>query len=369
MSNLVNEIFGAPDVDAKADTAPTRLTIRTPAEILAMTFDPNDCVWGDWLIACGEKTATVGPGGIGKSRLWVQAAICQILGRPFLCFDTHGPAKRWLFLQTENSNRRLQTDLAYFEKWVGPADWKRVCEHLFIHTLENDWDTMLSLDDAGAVERLESAIKDTASDFVVWDVLRDYGIGDLNKDQDMGATLQTIARLTRKGDVQRKRIPVVLHHAGTGKAGAAKAIGYDRASYGRNSKVLFGWARSMINIAPGSSDENPPLVISCGKNNNGAMFPTFAARFNAETHIYELYLEFDLETWSADVSGKTSDKPLLTPERVGQLCKGPMTKAELVKAIKGDCFCSPATAYRQIKKAEKAKRIKFNTHNETYCPR
>jgi hypothetical protein len=272
-------------------------------------------------------------------------------------------------LQTENSNRRLQTDLAHFEKWVGPADWKKVCEHLFIHTLENDADTMLSLDNNSAVERLEYAIKDTVPDFVVWDVLRDFGIGDLNKDQDMGDTLQTIARLTRKGDIQRKRIPVVLHHAGTGKAGAAKAVGYDRSSHGRNSKVLFGWARSMINIAPGSPDENPPLVISCGKNNNGAMFPAFAARFNPETHIYELHPDFDLEAWTADVSGKkATDDPLMTAERVGQLCKTLMSKAELAKAIVSDCGVQRPNAYRYIRAAEKANRIKFNPKNETYSP-
>ena len=64
----------------------------------------------------------------------------------------------------------------------------------------------------------------------------------------MTATLTVIGRITRQGDPQR--IPVILHHALTGKSGAARATGFDRGSFGRNSKVLLGWVRSQINVAP-----------------------------------------------------------------------------------------------------------------------
>jgi hypothetical protein len=328
-----------------------------------MTFDDSDCVWGNRILASGQSLSILGPGGIGKSRLILQGAFAQITSRPFLCFESHGPAKRWLFLQAENSNRRLQDDLKPLARWVGPEDWKKVCEHLLIHTLETDTDEFLSLDAFDTVSRLESVIKKFKPDVVPVDALYNYGMGDLNKDQDMMATLQTLSRIVRKGD--RQRMPIVLHHSLTGQAGAAKSIGYDRTSYGRNSKALFQWTRAQINIAPGSPDENPPLVISCGKNNNGKAFPTFAARLNPETMIYEVDTAFDLEAWIADVSGKKAKDALtMTPERVAQLCKGPMTKAELVKAVMDDCFCVRGSAYRYIQKAERAKRIKFNSQNE-----
>ena len=64
----------------------------------------------------------------------------------------------------------------------------------------------------------------------------------------MTSTLSTIGQLTRRGDPQR--IPVIVHHSLTGKSGAVKAFGYDRGSYGRGSKVLLGWTRSQINLAP-----------------------------------------------------------------------------------------------------------------------
>jgi hypothetical protein len=54
---------------------------------------------------------------------------------------------------------------------------------------------------------------------VVFDVLRDFGIGDLNSEEGMTATLSAIERITRQGDPQR--IPIVAHHALTGRTGAA----------------------------------------------------------------------------------------------------------------------------------------------------
>ena len=74
---------------------------------------------------------------------------------------------------------------------------------------------------------------------MIYDVLRDYGIGDLNSDEGMTATLSAIGRITRQGDPQR--IPPIVHHALTGESGAARATGFDReGDCGRNSKVLLG---------------------------------------------------------------------------------------------------------------------------------
>jgi hypothetical protein len=42
----------------------------------------------------------------------------------------------------------------------------------------------------------------------------------------------------------------------TGKAGAATTTGFDRGSFGRNSKVLFSWVRAQINVAPYDENDN-----------------------------------------------------------------------------------------------------------------
>jgi hypothetical protein len=158
---------------------------------------------------------------------------------------------------------------------------------------------------------------------------------------------------------------VVLHHALTGRSGAARASGYDRSSYSRNSKVLHSWTRGQINIAPGSADSNDILVLTCGKCSNGKEFAPFAAQLNPVTMIYEPAPDFDFAAWQGEVSGKPDRTPVMTPARVRELCKPLSTKVELAKAIMGDSGCAKATAYRYIIRAN-GKTIRFNKADETY---
>ena len=87
------------------------LTIRPIDEILAMQFDLADLILPNGYLTLGERTAMCGMGGVGKSRVVMQLALCCRTGREFLGWETCGPELRWLFLQTENSCRRLQSDL------------------------------------------------------------------------------------------------------------------------------------------------------------------------------------------------------------------------------------------------------------------
>jgi hypothetical protein len=61
------------------------------------------------------------------------------------------------------------------------------------------------------------------------------------------------------------------------------ATGFDRSSFGRNSKVLFMWTRAQINIAPVRPDDNSLLIIASGKCSNSAEFQPFAARLDSHT--------------------------------------------------------------------------------------
>jgi hypothetical protein len=97
---------------------------------------------------------------------------------------------------------------------------------IFFHTLEADDDGFLMLDLENS-ERIAEAIAKFDADIVVFDPLRDFGADDLNADRYMTETLREISRITKRGNP--KRIPVIIHHAGTGKAGILKATGFDRA--------------------------------------------------------------------------------------------------------------------------------------------
>lgn len=341
-----------------------RLTIRAPDDILALPQDPHDNILGDRLLAKGQSLTLLGPGATGKSRMVLQLAAETIVGEPFIGLETHGAGSRWLIIQVENGNRRLQADLHALQKAFGER-WCKINERLLIHTLETDRDGWLSLEAEENQRAIAEAIAGHAPDVVVFDPLNQFAIGDPNKDQDMAATCQTIARLCRKGNPQRAI--VILHHTLTGRSGAAKSFGMERAGYGRNSKVLQAWTRGQINLAPISEDNNDLLAVLCGKCSNGREFPPFAVRLNHDTMLYEVAPDVDMDAWRADVEGSKSNVPLMTPSKVRDLCHvSGMEKAQLAKAIMEDCGCYRGSAYRYIVRAEKAKTITLRESDGRY---
>lgn len=354
---------------ADGDGKSMRLTLRSPDELLAMQFDDSDRILGDRLLSSGQSLVIAGAGGIGKSRILLQLAVACRAGLPFISFETRGQELRWLIIQAENSNRRLKNDLAALRAWVGEKHWPQANEGILIHTLETDVDGFLSLDSEQAQARIRAAVARFKPDVVCFDSLYNFGAGDLNSDRDMAETLLTISRLSKAGNPNRAC--VVLHHALTGRSGAGRAVGYDRSSFGRNSKVLHSWCRAMVNIAPGSPDSNEVLVVTCGKMSNGQEFSRFAVRLNPETMIYSVDEAFDLSAWQADVTGKRMENdlsPARVAEIVTELCKvgGAPKKPAIVKALRDETGCATSGAYKAIERAERAKKIHYTKATKTY---
>lgn len=340
------------------------LTIRSVPELRSMSFDDADNYLGDRVLAAGQPTTLLGPGAVGKSRLLMQMAICMITGRPFLEMTTWARGKRWLILQTENSNRRLVHDLNRMlaSLHLTEAELELVERCLFIHTVENDRDALMLLEDPADYAQVDSVIQHFRSDFVVFDPLNTFTASDLNKDQDMRAVINAITKLSRRGDPNR--VPFVVHHALTGKAGAAKATGWDKGSYGRNSKVLYAWTRSQMNLAPADPDDETRLVLVHGKSNNGKPFEDVGIRYDEEKGLYEVDPNFDPEEFRKAV-GLASGSPRkmrISADDIAQLVDGnALTKAKLAKAIQAEHGCGRARAYEAIEEAERARAIRKPT--------
>ena len=335
---------------------PKPLTVRRPSEILKMQFDPADFLLANGYLAKGNVLTVVGAGGLGKSRLVLQMAVCCTLGRPFIGWETNATGTRWLILQTENGNRRLQADLSRMLAECTAEEVRTLDECLLIHTLETDEDTLVSLNSEENRQRIRDVLAVFPADVVVYDVLRDFGSGDLNTDADMTETCRAIGQVTREGNPHR--IPVVLHHALTGKAGAARAVGADRGSHGRNSKVLLGWSRAQINLAPFDSDNNEVLVIASGKANDAAEFEPFAVRLEPETMTYDRDDSVDLEEWRERMGiGNASARERVTPQDVQRLVQESgmegIEKKKIVQHLKTEEGVSNGTAYNLVKAAEK----------------
>src|SRR5439155_11706117 len=137
---------GGAEIDESKAAKRQPLTIRTVAEILEMSFDDKELVLLNGYLALGERTAVCGMGGVGKSRLIMQLALCCRAGRDFLGWQTQGHELRWLFLQTENSCRRLQYDLRRMHNAFTPDEQQAIKSGVFFHNLEADDDGFLMLD-------------------------------------------------------------------------------------------------------------------------------------------------------------------------------------------------------------------------------
>lgn len=343
-----------PDAALRVAPPHVKLSIRKPGELLDMEFNDSDILLGDRMLAKGQCLVIAGQGGIGKSRVALQLAVDSILNRNFLKLPVKNGGVKWLILQTENSNIRLNKDLKRLKESLTEEQWKTVHDKLYIHTLEAEHDHLLVLSEQINFSRLEQAIREVNPDVVVFDPLYSFGIGDLNTDADMYRTCRTIHELSLKGNAQRALI--VVHHSLTGKQGVIKAMGYDRASFGRNSKVLYAWTRAQINLAPGSPDNNDTIVVTCAKNNNGGVFDPFAAKLNTKTMLYEVDRMFDFKKWQDGLRGKGHQAKVIDDDGVAALLKdNPMKRSALTKAIREETGCGPTAAYKAIKAAENVK--------------
>jgi hypothetical protein len=345
----------------------TRISFRSPPEILAMPRNPKANFFGNCLLGVARSLVLAGIGGIGKSRLLLQLLVAFILERVWCGIETHHTkGQPWMLVQTQNGTQRLQDDLEALEKYAG-RDWTLVEKNLFIHTLETDRDLMLHLSAPENVRDLESDIRQRNPIGVAFDPLNEVGIGDLSKDVDMQATCNVIGRVSRAGNPERAI--VIATHAVTGVAGMKKAFGFEAAGFGRNSKVLGFWSRAFINIIPGKEDYSV-LVFICAKNNDGQMFAPFAVRLNPDTKIYEPEPDFDIEGLREQLTATgTKKKPKFNVEMVKELVKfrGELDMTGLAKLIETKTGCGRSRSYELVHEGRRAKLFRFQRNTELYA--
>jgi hypothetical protein len=285
------------------------LTFRGLFDIFGMDFDDDDFLIRNGYLTKGEACTICGAGNIGKSRLVSQLIRDILIGNPFLGrWQTNGKDIMVMVLQSENSCRRIKADLWAQCSKLREDEKTHIHDHCVWHTLENADDSFLTLASTENQQRIEEAIALYKPDLIVWDVLRDFAIDDPNSDRDMQASLSVIGRLTRK--YNSKCVALILHHGRTGKAGAASVTGWDRNSFGRNSKVLFSWTRAQINVAAYTPD-NKTLIIASGKCNNAEEFKPFAVTLNTDTMSYEVdesVTQEDIEVWHEEMGAGSGTK-------------------------------------------------------------
>jgi hypothetical protein len=340
-------------------------TMRSPNEILALPRDQSANFLGDRVLAKGQSLLMAGIGDLGKSRLNLQQIAALTIERPWCGLETHAKGIKAVIFQAENINHRLQDDLEALKRSAG-KDWKLIDQNIRIHTLETDEDFIVALSDPAKAREMERIVRYEKPGIVSFDAVYNFGIGDLNTDQDMLATCRAMTKVARAGNPDCALI--MLHHALTGREGMKKAYGFERSGFARNSKVIFQSARAQINIVPGSEDYSV-LLLFCAKNNNGKRFEDIAIRLNPETLIYEPEPDFDFEGWKEQITAKKAvTRQKFTADMVRQTNLR-FTECEikpLAQLISDKIGCGRTRAYELVAECTTAKLFRHNKITDTY---
>jgi hypothetical protein len=278
-------------------------SIWSPAQFLEWQPPADACLLGEGLVERSGFTSLVGIGGLGKSRISLQLAIAQILGREWCGLPTHGAPATWLFISPENGISRWKTDLTGMLRDLSESERATVEKHLRLWAMIPEEDDDVCLADPLVCGRLAATLAAKKPDVVVFDPLADMIDGDESKTVDMVATLRRLRSIVRAN--APTAAVLVIHHSRTGAANVAQAgSNFDAGNFARGAKALYSRVRCELQLAPADKDDSNRLVLACGKASNGPRFKTRGVVFDPETFTYAVDPDFNVDAWRDDVAGK-----------------------------------------------------------------
>jgi hypothetical protein len=325
------------------------LTVWTPSKLLNYQCPPGQNLIEGGYLRKGEVTTIIGQGGLGKSRLSVWMAVCQITGRPWCGLPASGAPQVWLMVGNENSIARQQDDLTKILANFDDRERALIESHLRVHVLATFEDSLIGVSEPEAKARFRATLEAVKPGVVVIDPFANIVFGDENKTEDVRDTLKALVGVIHS--VVPECAILLLHHARTGSFNISQSVGYDAPNFGRGSKVLFAVCRCQINLAPGDAEDERKLVLSCGKSNNGPKFKTRGIIFDVETFEYRVDDDFDLEAWKDDVAGKRAKQSCTILDVVETVRLGVHRTKEIIDSVITSTGCSAPTVKRRLKDA------------------
>jgi len=353
------------DLDALAQDqlkplASRPFTLWRPSQFMAWQEPTGSHLLLPAYITLAELTAIVGQAGVGKTRLILWLAICQILTRDWCGLVTGGDPARWLIMSDENSISRLKRDLTAMLANFTAAEQARVDDHLLLHAIVEEDDGNLWLGDPMIRSRLVATLQSANPSAVIFDPLANLAPEDPSKPAGMKDTIRLVSDILRRSAPRAARI--LVHHARPGRQNILGGVGFDSSAYASGGKALVASARCQINVMPGSEEDPAKLVVSCGKINNCEPFGTRGVIFNQTTFAFSVDETFDLDQWRADVEGKSKTAHCTTKDVVLAVNQGWRKTADLAERLAETTSAKQRTIERAISRAVKANAIMTEAH-------
>lgn len=290
---------------AEAHVAGT-YTTRDPFEILSDTREEPPEIWGGLSLQRGQLMEVIGSSGLGKSRLILNLAINQILGRDFAGLPTYSTPLTWLFFGNENSFFRYRYDLRKMVSILTTEEQKKLRGRIWLPTVENPGDSYLSFAHDDNIKKFKATIKTRNPDVLVLDPWGAIIDGDELSDQDVRKTLSTLLDAISECSQEKPMPVIILNHSRMGIREMVKATGPDAANFGKNSKAIFTVMRNVWNLRRGSEEdaEMPIVELIHAKCSDRKLYPKSAVELNPDTLHYNHLPNFDHELWQAKLEAE-----------------------------------------------------------------
>ena len=272
-------------------------------DIEADESEPPEEIWGGLRLAPGQLMEVIGGSGLGKSRMMLNLAVNQVLGRDFAGLPTCRRPLKWLFYGNENGFYRFRNDLRQMLKFCSSEQRERLRGHIFLPTMARPKDVYVSFADEENRVKLKTTIRYRDADVVVLDPWGAVIDGDELDDGDVRKTIFEIMDILA-ANVEKPTAGIILNHSRNGARELADAAGFSAANYGKNSKAIFSVMRNVWNLRPAHiADQITKIELIHAKSSD------------PRTFTYDLDPAFDHVAWQYELERIKRDGSSLTSEQ------------------------------------------------------
>ena len=284
-------------------------------DIEADESEPPEEIWGGLRLAPGQLMEVIGGSGLGKSRMMLNLAVNQVLGRDFAGLPTCRRPLKWLFYGNENGFYRFRNDLRQMLKFCSSEQRERLRGHIFLPTMARPKDVYVSFADEENRVKLKTTIRYRDADVVVLDPWGAVIDGDELDDGDVRKTIFEIMDILA-ANVEKPTAGIILNHSRNGARELADAAGFSAANYGKNSKAIFSVMRNVWNLRPAHiADQITKIELIHAKSSDFAAYEPRAVDFDPRTFTYDLDPAFDHVAWQYELERIKRDGSSLTSEQ------------------------------------------------------
>ena len=280
--------------------------------------DPEE-VWGGLQLVPGQIMEVIGGSGLGKSRMMLNLAVNQVLGRPFAGLPTLQRPLTWLFYGNENSFYRFRYDLRKMVSVLTTQEREKLRGRIWLPTMETAGDAFVSFTDERNREKLKATMRQRKPDVLVLDPWGSFIDGDELSDGDVRRTITEIIDILAANDSETPTVAIVLNHSRNGLSEIVKAAGPERANYGKNSKAIFSVVRCVWNLRPAELAEPPNKIeLIHAKSSDRAPYLPRAVSLNKDTFHYQEDTTFNHAVWQAALEKAYRSGSALTVDQRGE---------------------------------------------------